>query len=317
MAGSLSTTQRLPVIDFSKEDLKERTASWDVVRKEVVQALEEYGCFEAKYDQVTLELHNKVFKMSEEFFNLPEGIKQRFVDTSKPYSGYYAAGSVFEGMGITGFLDSQTIQTVFDVLWPEGKANFCEALHSYALGLSQLEQLITEMIFQSLGVEKYLESHRKNLNPTIRMIKYNTPNSDEPQIGISAHRDKNFLTILQQNEVDGLEVQLKDGNWIKVTPSASTFIVMVGESLLGWCNGRLYCPKHQVMMRVNETRYSIALFSAVKGIIQCPKELVDENYPLLFKPFDEVGLLCFTQTEEGRKAEFTLKAYCGVANDIN
>lgn len=98
--------------------------------------------------------------------------------------------------------------------------------------LSELESLITRMVFQSLGVEKYLDSHAESLNHSIRVMRYEAPMTREPQRGSSSHCDKSFLTILQQNHVNALEVQTKDGKWIQVAPSASTFIVMVGESFL-------------------------------------------------------------------------------------
>lgn len=78
----------------------------------------------------------------------------------------------------------------------------------------------------------------------------------------------------------------------------------------GWCNGRLQCPRHRVMVRGHETRYSIGLFSGVKGTIVCPKELVDEEHPVLFKPFDEIGLLHRVQlAEDGEEAVSPLTAY--------
>ncbi|KAH0666521.1 hypothetical protein KY285_027727 [Solanum tuberosum] len=45
---------------------------------------------------------------------------------------------------------------------------------------------------------------------------------------------------------------------------------------------------------------------------KAPKELVDEEHPLLFKPFDHNEFLAFGYTEEGMKCEFALNAYCGV-----
>ncbi|XP_039158988.1 probable 2-oxoglutarate-dependent dioxygenase AOP1.2 [Eucalyptus grandis] len=55
---------------------------------------------------------------------------------------------------------------------------------------------------------------------------------------------------------------------------------------------RLHSPHHQVMISGNEARYSAALFSIPKGgyIIKAPDELMDEEHPLLFKPFDTLEL---------------------------
>ena len=64
-----------------------------------------------------------------------------------------------------------------------------------------------------------------------------------------------------------------------------------------------------------KTRYSAGLFSIRKGgyIIKTPEELVDEEYPLIFKPFDRVEFLKFYYTEEGYKVPSALRAYCGAS----
>ena len=67
-------------------------------------------------------------------------------------------------------------------------------------------------------------------------------------------------------------------------------------------------------MSGNEARYSVGLFSIPKGgyIVKAPEELVDEDHPLLFKPFDHVQFLGFYYSEAGQRAQSALKTYCGV-----
>lgn len=68
----------------------------------------------------------------------------------------------------------------------------------------------------------------------LRVVKYERAapqTSIEPTIGARAHCDQNMVTLLYQNEVNGLEIQTKDSSWINVKPSPGSFIVMVGESL--------------------------------------------------------------------------------------
>lgn len=65
------TPLQLPVINFSKQDLKPGSQEWDLLKSQVRQALEEYGCFEALFDKASLELRNAVFEGLEELFDLP------------------------------------------------------------------------------------------------------------------------------------------------------------------------------------------------------------------------------------------------------
>ena len=84
--------------------------------------------------------------------------------------------------------------------------------------------------------------------------------------------------------------------------------------LQAWTNGRLYSAFHRVMMTGKEARYSAGLFSIPKGgyLIKAPDELVDEEHPLLFKPFDHVEFLKYYYTEGAQRQKFAFKAYCGI-----
>ncbi|PKI50598.1 hypothetical protein CRG98_028985 [Punica granatum] len=245
----------LPRIDLTSEDLRPGTTTWDLVRGDVLQALEEYGCFEAVYGGSTNEpdqLYGSVMEQLKGVFNLPKETKQRFFEPRKPFLGYHGdlpGVPLYEAMAIAGVLTSPAIQGLADLLWSDhGNPRFCETMNAYAKKVSDLALLVKRLAFEGLGVAKYFDSH-------------------------------------------------------------------------GWCNGRLQCPRHCVMMRGHETRYSIGLFSSLEGTIECPKELIDEEHPMLFKPFDEMALLQYTQkkialqrsvrqTEEA--PDCTLKEYFGV-----
>ncbi|KAJ0960474.1 hypothetical protein J5N97_001680 [Dioscorea zingiberensis] len=86
------------------------------------------------------------------------------------------------------------------------------------------------------------------------------------------------------------------------------------ESLKAWSNGRVKATPHRVKMLNNEKRYSIQLRSQFKDgcMIQAPEELVDQDHPQLYKPYNFADYLKFLFSDGGW-AENTdnLKAYCG------
>ncbi|XP_062086868.1 probable 2-oxoglutarate-dependent dioxygenase AOP1 [Humulus lupulus] len=307
---------RFPTIDFSVQ-LKPGTPEWNTVRTQVRQALAEFGFFEAKFDKIPIDIRKALFDALQELFDLPLQTKLRNI-SKKPFHGYvgqYPAVPLYESMGIDDANIRENVENLTTILWPNGNPNFCETIQSYSDQLSELDQIIRRMILESLGVEKYLVEHMESTNYLLRVMKYKGPQTPETKLGLNAHTDKNIVTILNQNQVEGLEVQTKDGEWISVKPSSSdSFIVMIGDSLYAWANGRLHSPNHRVMMTGNEARYSTGLFSIPKAgyTVKAPEELVDEDHPLLFKPFDHVQFLAFYYTQAGQTAPSALHSYCGV-----
>ncbi|KAL6334369.1 hypothetical protein AAG906_014770 [Vitis piasezkii] len=311
--GSYSSA-KIPVVDFSKENLNPGSSSWSATCKDVLLALEEFGCFIAVYDKVPSELQNKLFSALEELFNLPTETKMQNAH-NKPYHGYVGQHSrlpLHESIGIDNATTLEGIQSFANLMWPAGNDHFCEITREFSKIALELDHLVTKMIFESYGVGKYYDSHLEPMSYLLRVLKHKAPKVKEPNLGFARHTDKSFITVLYQNQVKGLEVETKDGEWISLELSPSSFAVIAGDALVAWSNGRLHSPYHKVMMSGNEERYSLGLFQFSSGMIQIPEELGDDEHPLQFKSFDHLGLLRFFHTEEGQKSKSLIKSYCGI-----
>ncbi|XVF25062.1 hypothetical protein REPUB_Repub13aG0181200 [Reevesia pubescens] len=307
------TPFRLPVIDFSKQDLKPESPEWDSVKSQVLQALEEYGCFEALYDKAPLELRKAVFGGLEELFDRPLETKMLNV-SEKPSHAYIAPhpnAPLYESIGIEDPNIAENVESLTNSFWPQGNSSFSKSMQCIVEQVSRLEQMVRRMILESFGLEKYMDEHMNSTRYLLRAMKYQAPHTTEKKLGSRDHTDKNIMTVLCQG-IEGLEVQMKDGEWITAKPDSLT--VMIGDSLYAWLNGRLHTPYHRVMMRGNKSRYSFGLFSNPKGgyIIKAPEEMVDEQHPLLFKPFDFDEFLRFFHSDAARKTQSAFKTYCGI-----
>ncbi|KAF8034412.1 hypothetical protein BT93_C0650 [Corymbia citriodora subsp. variegata] len=294
------STLKIPLIDLSELDGSKPGTPWDALQSQVRQALEEYGCFEALFDKMTLKLHDDVFQELEGLFELPADVKRRFDHPNKPFLGYFENLPLYEAFGVDYAPTSGSIERLADLMWPEGNTRFCETMNTYVPRVLELDSLVKKLVLGSLGVDKYEESLAKSVKYDFRVMRYPVPVTEESKkADNSCHRDGNFLTILHQNHVNGLQVQTKDGRWIEVAfSSASSFIVISGELFYGWSNGRIHSACHRVKISGHELRYSIGLFSSIQGTIQCPDELVDDQHPLLFKPFDIAGISRIYKTKE-------------------
>ncbi|XP_008809069.2 probable 2-oxoglutarate-dependent dioxygenase AOP1 [Phoenix dactylifera] len=302
---------QLPQIDLS--GLREKhtgTPEWEAARAQVLQALRSYGCFEVIYDGVNQQLREAVFRnAAREVHSLPAETKSQ----SPGYLGH----ATFKAVD-SSILDAtpEGIQSFTNLMWPQGNASFCETIKCYVEGLKELGRMIQKMVLEGLGVEEYHDSLVESTHYTLRLSSYsNEPGQQQKMEAFPSHKDPNLLTIIFQDEISGLEVQIKNGDWIRASPNS--FIVMPADSFEAWTNGRLQSVKHRVVLNGDEMRHSTILAAAPKEgyVVQAPKKLVDQHHPALFKPFDFAEYFRFRTSEAALKAEDVLKAYCGVQGD--
>ncbi|XP_008792974.2 probable 2-oxoglutarate-dependent dioxygenase AOP1 [Phoenix dactylifera] len=317
-AETAASERRLSKIDFSDVNSSNPgTRSWAAVRARVMQAMESDGCFEAVYPRISSELRDSLFGTAmKELFALPLETKLQNI-CDKPFHGYL--GQIpylsYESLAIMDAPFSYGAQSFTSLMWPSGNSTFCETVQSFSEQVMELEETVRRMVLESLGVEKYCVAQTESTRFLLRVSEYGAPQGEEEKkLGLVPHRDKNTLAIVCQNQVDGLEIETKDGEWIPATPSPASFIVIAGDAFRAWTNGRVYSPLHRIVVGGDTTRYSAIIFSIPKDevVIQAPPELVDEEHPSLFRPFLYNKYVHYCVSEEGMKVKCQLDSYCGV-----
>ncbi|KAL8256768.1 hypothetical protein R6Q59_028809 [Mikania micrantha] len=317
--GSI-TKPKLPVIDLSSTTLNINSPSWVTKRDEVRRALEEYGCFIALFDGVSPELRNAMFLASQELFDLPTEVKVlNVLDT--PYNGYIGQQPMvplYESLGIEDANTTQGVESFTKLMWPSGNQSFSESVLMYSKSVAELDKIVMKMVTESYGIEEEYESSIRGwtsylLKPT-KYLRADQAAGDDKMLGILPHTDKCFMTYLHQDEVNGLEILAKNGDyWIDVEYPPSSFVVMAADAFMAWTNGRIEAPTHRVMMGGEKDRYVLGLFASIRDqIIEVPQRLIDENHPLRFRPFDNYKYMQFYYTEEGVNSECPIKTYCGI-----
>ncbi|XP_027119043.1 deoxypodophyllotoxin synthase isoform X2 [Coffea arabica] len=283
-------TPSLPRIDFSSENSEPGTSSWLSTSKQVKDALENHGFFLVTYDKISSEVKNAFILAMKEFHDLPE--EQKTIGDPTSIQAVEGFTNLFRSSG--------------------KKDHLREIILSYTKQVAELHELILKMVLEGYGVEKYYESLKESLAYICRVNKYRATEPNERDVAVVPHTDSSFMTILDQNEVNGLEVKSKDGSWVPVDFPPSSFALVAGDGLLAWSNGRIRPKVHRVIMPAEEPRYSIGLFCYTHGIVEAPKELVDEQHPLLFKPFNHFELVSLTHTKKLYLIEDRLKVLYGV-----
>ena len=78
--------------------------------------------------------------------------------------------------------------------------------------------------------------------------------------GSAPHTDFGCLTILAQDEIGGLQVQTREGEWIDVPKLEGSFVVNVGDMLSRYTNGLLRSTPHRVINKSGKERFSCPFF---------------------------------------------------------
>ncbi|XP_038999707.1 probable 2-oxoglutarate-dependent dioxygenase AOP1.2 [Hibiscus syriacus] len=161
---------------------------WGSMKHGVQEALEEYGCFEALFDQV---------------------VEVR----TPPLRGYYESPpprSLEIISADDGSIAENVEQQLATPLWPQGNISFSKTMVSFAQLVMELEKTIMRMISRVLGVEKYVVELIDSTNYQLRAMKYEGSNTSEPTSGsIMAGMVKwSIISTLPSGDDDGKQGQI-------------------------------------------------------------------------------------------------------------
>lgn len=146
--------------------------------------------------------------------------------------------------------------------WPELTKFRC-VLEKFNAELEILANRLIRLALLSAGVTEFsvMDSF---VRPTtwLRLLHYPTLPGDSPSDLYSAapHTDFGCLTILAQDHIGGLQVQLCDKTWLDVPKIENSFVLNVGDMLNRMTNGILRATPHRVVNKSGQERYSCVFF---------------------------------------------------------
>ena len=94
----------------------------------------------------------------------------------------------------------------------------------------------------------------------MRLLHYPAAASIGQPSRAGAHTDYGNLTLLATDDVGGLEVRARSGDWIDAPVVEGAYVVNIGDCLMRWTNDVYVSTPHRVVNRSPRERYSIAFF---------------------------------------------------------
>jgi isopenicillin N synthase-like dioxygenase len=267
---------KIPVIDVSK--LRSGTPETaHAVALEIRQAAEEVGFFYILNHGIPEAVIKQAYYVAKEFFNLPKELKDS-VKINTNHHGYLSVGeakmeqaermdlkeSFVWGLDLPDEHSSVTMENPFlgRNQWPDEMPEFKRSVYPFfEAGLQCGRDMMRAF---ALAMELPEDSFLKATNEPIArssIIRYPPQPEDlgVEQFGVAPHTDYGCLTLLWQDQVGGLEVQTREGEWVTAHPIENTLVVNVGDLLTRWTNEGFKSTPHRVVNRKGQERYSMVI----------------------------------------------------------
>ncbi|MER9775575.1 2-oxoglutarate and iron-dependent oxygenase domain-containing protein [Mesorhizobium sp. M0220] len=289
---------KLPVVDIAPlldGSNKQRVA------KEIRWALSNTGFMYVKNHGIPQDFVNSVFDVSRRFFDLPTSQKMTLHVSKSDVAlrGYIEPFGENTDPGKTKDLkecfdigpERSTLERPFlgPNQWPSSLPEFQKLTYGYHQKMVDLAKILLKGIALSLDQsESYFENFMRNPISIQRLLHY-PPQSGyigEEIIGIGAHTDYGNLTILAQDDVGGLQVMNRDGDWVEGIPIHGTFVINIGDLIQRLTNDVYLANMHRVVNTSGRERYSNPFFidADFDAVIEPLPLCVTDSNPLRYNP---------------------------------
>ncbi|WP_428239619.1 isopenicillin N synthase family dioxygenase [Gynuella sp.] len=293
----------LPLIDLSL-----LTSHDPDIQQAEIQRLD-YACREIGFIYLTNtgiseRLMQEIFVAAKRFFALPQEEKQKIdIGTSTNHRGYGSIGK--EKLDETNLSDwKETFDMALDLppdhpmvskysnmygpnRYPEDPAIVDTLLSYYQAAFTASQSLLVAMA-KALKLEDNFFTRCFNTHVTVlRLIHYPPRPSMEHDNGAGAHTDYGCVTLLLQDQVGGLQVRARNGEWIDAPPVEGALVVNIGDLMQRWTNDEYVSTAHRVKASMPDVhRYSVPFFVEpdYETLVDCVPSCQSEQNPAKYEP---------------------------------
>ena len=282
----------IPLLDLSRFDAGEPTRTNFL--SELRRAAHDVGFFYLAGHGIDPELLRALIDSSRRFFALPEADKQAIEMVNSPHFRGYTRVAWERTRGAPDWREQidigaerPTAGTNSDApawtrlqgpnQWPAALPELRPLVLQWHAAATQVLLRLLRAFALALGQsESVLEPiYRDDPHVLAKLIRYPGRDATTGDQGVGAHKDSGLLSLLLQDEQQGLQVETADG-WVDVTPRPGTLVVNLGEILELASDGYLRATLHRVITPpAGAERISVVFFLGAR---------LDSTVPLLVLP---------------------------------
>ncbi|KAF3451667.1 hypothetical protein FNV43_RR07763 [Rhamnella rubrinervis] len=247
----------LPLVDLSRLQLGDEAED---CKSQIVRASQEWGFFQVINHGISPELLEQMRCEQKKVFKQPFDKKSQ----ENKYLNF-SAGSYRWGTPTATCLRQVAWSEAFhipltDISGSAGLNTLSSTMEQFAAKVSSLAQKLAEILAEEMGHKSnFFRENCLSSTCYLRMNRYPPCPVPSEVFGLMPHTDSDFLTILHQDQVGGLQL-VKDDTWIAVKPNVDALIINIGDLFQAWSNNVYMSVQHRVVTNMQVERFSTAYF---------------------------------------------------------
>ncbi|MGL5009122.1 MAG: isopenicillin N synthase family dioxygenase [Paracoccaceae bacterium] len=266
----------IPIIDVS--GLADGGGKAASVVAAIGAACRDVGFFYVTGHPVLRSLSAAVFAQAARFFAEPEAVKRRVLYTAAGNRGYVPVKGEALNPG-----QPADLKEAFNIglelpaddpdllagrcfraanLWPN-VPGFRDTMLAYFAACQSLGLLLHRAFAHDLGLPPaFFDDKLDRPMAVLRLLHYPpAPERIEAgQLGAGEHTDYGCVTLLATDDVGGLDVRTRSGEWLAAPHVPGAFICNIGDCLMRWTNDIYISTPHRVVSPSGRERFSVAFF---------------------------------------------------------
>ncbi|KAK4776234.1 hypothetical protein SAY87_024195 [Trapa incisa] len=274
----------IPVIDL--DDLALRRAE---VVSAVLEASRDVGFFQVVNHGIPTAILEGILAATRATHELPVDVKNRYYSREPDRMVNLVSNFDLYQSKFANWRDTLFCRMAPDPFDPEELPSVCRDMFmEYAKHAKLLGITLFELLSEALGLQP---DYLKNIDCAKGhvILGHYYPACPEPELtlGTTKHSDPNFLTILLQDHIGGLQVRYQD-QWVHVPPMPGALIINIGDLLQLISNDLIKSVEHRVLANRIGPRISVAFFfthhqSRTARLYGPIKELLSDSNPAIYR----------------------------------
>ncbi|KAH6808993.1 2-oxoglutarate and oxygenase superfamily protein [Perilla frutescens var. frutescens] len=275
---------KFPILDL--KDVDENSTRRKAIVEKIREASETWGFFQVINHGIPAPVMAEMIEGARRFFAQDDEQKKKWYSRDVNKRVVYNSNFDLYSAPSADWRDTVYCEMAPDLPSPNELPLVCrDIMVEYTKQVLRLGTTLFQILSEALGLKADHLVDMKCVEGVALMMHY-YPECPQPELtlGTSQHADSDFLTVLLNDQVTGLQV-LYQNQWVDVPSVPGALVVNIGDLLQLISNDRFISAEHRVVVNSCSSRVSVACFfrsrlSNTSGELYGPiEELLSEDNP--------------------------------------